>query len=318
MRILTLFINLLIGDLEYGVKLENIGIFERNYQKLYGSSWEFGTEYNKELYSKFYEGDIDKIGRELAEESDKLLNDYIKNKEELLERNAQKVWNEYIKSEVNYNAIKDSAEKKYIYGDEKEELKFSINRYKYERDNTIKGLLLEYLQFPEKTAHKVFDEYINNDEKDLTLYSRSSSLPDINVTVKERIGVRLLEKKLEDRFILDLENNPNNELKLKRDIIAAIKDTDIQNITINLTHNDKSISFKYPRNQLYNFYFSDYYIPNKDDRRLLKEIYEDDKEKGYYSDFRLEDITSITYRKQVIFEQKELENNKDITDEMFE
>ena len=318
MRILTLFINHHIGELEYDTRLENIGIFERNYQKLYGASWNFQSEYNKELKSKFYEGDIEKLSSELAKESDKLLNDYIKNNEAILERNAQKIWNEYIKSEINYDAIKEKAEKKYIYGDEKEELQFSINRYKYERNNTIKSLLLDYLQFPEKTAHQIFNEYINNDEKDIKLYSRCSGMPDIDVTVKERIGVRLFEKKLEDRFIEELENNPNNELKLKRDLIAAIKDTDIQNFTINLTHNNKSISFKYPKNQLYNFYFSDYYIPNKDDRKLLKDIYAEDKEKDYYSDFKLEDITSITFRKQIIFEPKELENDKDITDEMFE
>lgn len=52
--------------LEYNEKLENIGVFEKQNQKLYGSSWEFDTRYNKELESKFYKGSFEKINEELS------------------------------------------------------------------------------------------------------------------------------------------------------------------------------------------------------------------------------------------------------------
>lgn len=303
--------------LEYNEKLENIGIFEKQNQKLYGSSWEFDTRFNKELESKFYKGSFEKINEELSRDSNLLLNNYITENASLLKANSIEVWEKYIASEYNLNSIKNNAKNKYIYGIERDNIVFSINKYKYERDKTLKILLMEYLEKPKEIAEKVFREYINNDELD-RVYSRVAGIPDYDVTIKEKIGIRLWEYELENKLINDYENNFDNEVKLEHDIINAIKDLDVQTLTLNLERNGKEISFKYPKDQLYNLYFSDYYIASRDDRKAVKEFYADDENKSYSYDFKLEDIKSITFRKQIIFEQKELENDKDITDEMFE
>ena len=60
---------------------------------------------------------------------------------------------------------------------------------------------MKALENPEETIYNVFEEYINNEEKTERLYSKASGIPDIKLTVKERIGARLLEKDLEDKLI---------------------------------------------------------------------------------------------------------------------
>ena len=178
---------------------------------------------------------------------------------------------------------------------------------------------MEEIEFPEETEYRVFEEYINNEEKTEHIYSREAN--NIELTAKERIGVRLLEKDLEDKLILELENDPTNEYKIKHDIVESIKDIDAQMITIDLCHNGKDITFKYPKEKLNNFYLSDYHIPDVSTRNVIKEMYKD--ERGF-DDFHLEDIKSISFRKQILFENKkelELNNEKeeqDIVDDMFE
>ena len=104
-------------------------------------------------------------------------------------------------------------------------------------------------------------------------------------------------------------------------INRVIKDIDAQMLTIDLCHNGKDITFKYPKDQLYNFWLSDYHIPEVSKRSEIKEMYKD--ERGF-DDFHLEDIKSISFRKQILYENnKELELNnekeeQDIVDDMFE
>ena len=208
-----------------------------------------------------------------------------------------------------------------LFARQTNEIEFHVSSSKYEQSNDMHDLIMKSLEKPEETIYKVFEEYINNEEKTERLYSRVAGIPDINLTVKERIGARLLEKDLEDKLILELKNNPNNEYKKKHDIIEAIKDLDAQMITINLCHDGKEITFKYPREQLYNFWLSSYNIPEVSKREELKQIYANT---NFYRDFNIEDIKSISFRKQIIYEdKKELElNNKkeepDIVDDMFE
>ena len=128
-------------------------------------------------------------------------------------------------------------------------------------------------------------------------------------------------KDLINEFIFELKNDPTNEYKKKHDIIEAIKDVDAQMLTINLCHEGKEITFKYPKDQLYNFWFSDYHIPEVSKREELKQIYANT---SFYRDFALEDIKSISFRKQILYEDKkelELNNEKkeiDIVDDMFD
>ena len=309
------------GKLDFNKNLKCVGLFNKSNKKLYGSSFDFNNSYNKESMSNFYSGTIGQIKIDLYKGADKLLNDYIQDNLQTLKQIAKDSFNKFISSKEDYESIKKEAVNKYIYHSDNNEIEFNISSSKYERDNDMYDLIMKSLEKPEETIYKVFEEYINNEEKTERLYSRVSGIPDINLTVREKIGVRLLEKDLEDKLILELKNNPNNEYKKKHDIIEAIKDLDAQMLTINLCHNGKEITFKYPREQLYNFWLSSYNIPEVSKREELKQIYAN---ANFYRDFDIEDIKSISFRKQIIYEdEKELElNNKkeelDIVDDMFD
>lgn len=307
------------GGLNFNSKLECVGLFDKKNNKLYGSSFEFDDRFNKDTYSNFYVGSIESIKNNLYKNADKLLNTYINDNSKTLRNIAKEIFDKYISYEGNYNNIKDGAVKNYIYNSDNSELEFHVSTYKYERNNDVNKLAMEQLEFPEETEYKVFEEYVNNEEKTESLYSREGN--NIELTVKERIGARLLEKDLEDKLILELKNDPTNEYKMKHDIIESIKDIDAQTITIDLCHNGKNITFKYPKQQLYNLYLSAYHIPEVSKRNEIKEMYKDDRG---YDDFHLEDINSISFRKQILYKntkEKELNNEKeelDIVDDMFD
>lgn len=309
------------GRLDFNSDLKCVGLFNKINNKLYGASYEFNGTFNKDMYSNFYAGTIEQIRIDLYKNADKLLNMYIQDNIESLKEIGRKYFNEFISHKEHYNDIKNESAKKYIYHLDDYELEFNVNTSKYEKSNDMNKLMMKYLELPEKTEYKVFEEYINNEEKTEWLYSRVSGIPNIKLTVKERIGARLLEKDLEDKLILELKNDPTNEYKKKYDIIEAIKDVDAQMLTINLSHDDKKITFKYPKDQLYNFWFSDYYIPEVSKREELKQIYANT---NFYRDFVLEDIKSISFRKQILYEDKkelELNNEKeepDIVEDMFD
>ena len=149
---------------------------------------------------------------------------------------AKDSFDKFISSKEDYESIKKEAVNKYIYHSDNNQIEFNISSSKYERNNDMHELIMRSLEFPEETMYNVFEEYINSEEKTERLYSRVSGIPNIELTVKERIGARLLEKTLEDKLILELKNDPNNEYKKKHDIIEAIKDLDAQMLTINLCH----------------------------------------------------------------------------------
>lgn len=308
------------GKLDFNSNLKCVGLFNKINNKLYGASYEFNGTFNKDMYSNFYAGSIESIKVNLYKNADDLLSLYINDNATSLKKLAKEKFDKYISYKEHYNNIKSEAAKKYIYNSNENELEFNIETSKYERSKDMNNLIMECLEFPEETEYRVFEEYINNEENSERLYSTVSGIPNIELTVKERIGARLLEKDLINEFIFELKNDPTNEYKKKHDIIEAIKDVDAQMLTINLCHEGKEITFKYPKDQLYNFWFSDYHIPEVSKREELKQIYANT---SFYRDFALEDIKSISFRKQILYEDKkelELNNEKkeiDIVDDMF-
>lgn len=309
------------GKLDFDKDLKCVGLFNKSSNKLYGASYEVNGTFNKDMYSNFYAGSIEKIKIDLYKNADKLLNNYIQDNSKSLREIAKETFDKFISHKEDYNSIKENAVRNYIYQLDNDTLEFKVNTSKYERSSDINKLMMKYLEFPEETEYKVFEEYINNEEKTEYLYSRVSGIANIELTVREKIGVRLLEKDLEDKLIVELKNDPTNEYKMKHDIIESIKDIDAQMLTINLCHDGKEITFKYPKDQLYNFWLSDYHIPEVSKREEIKQMYKDERR---FDDFHLEDIKSISFRKQILYENnKELELNNekeepDIVDDMFD
>lgn len=234
------------GKLDFNKDLKCVGLFNKSNNKLYGASYEFNGTFNKDMYSNFYSGTIEQIRIDLYKNADKLLNNYIQDNSKSLREIAKETFDKFISHKEDYNSIKENAVKNYIYQLDNDTLEFKVNTSKYERSSDINKLMMKYLEFPEETEYKVFEEYINNEEKTEYLYSKD---------------------------------------------------------------------------QLYNFWLSDYHIQEVSKREEIKQMYKD--ERGF-DDFHLEDIKSISFRKQILYENnKELELNNekeepDIVDDMFD
>ena len=302
---------------EFGIyrDLTFVGVFEKITKKLYGSSIDFQSSYLEGINSKYYAGEISSLGDKLFKGADLYLNNYINdNKLELISM-AQNTFNKFIADKENYDKLKKSAIKKYVYHNDIENISFSINRDYY--DNDFSKIVVEFMQNPIETSYKIYDSYLNSlNKKEKIRYNSKVH----EITIKENIGMDLLINQFEKNFIRELKENLNNEYKKKHDIIGSIKDLDAQMVTITLKHNGEIVTFKYPKGILYDLEHYNNQIPDLEARERVIEL-------GFYNKDEpfINAIAKIEYNRKVLYEDKELlnENNKvleetlDITDEMF-
>lgn len=303
-------------NFEYGSELKFCGLFEKITKKLYGSSFEFSSEYNKDKFSKYYISSMDKIGTNLVESSNKYLDSYIKENQIELMNIGRNIFNQYILDENNYSKIKNDCLHDYIYQESNYKPSFSVN---YDAERYSKDLILEFIQNPIPVAKSVFEKYINNPKKSTNLYFDGKYH---EITAKEWIGFKLHQMEFAHTLLEDFKNNPTPENRKKFDIINAIKDLDAQMVNITLKHNDEIVSFKYPKRLLYNLDYSEYNIPDLKVRDKVEKLYKNlyDKDNIFISE-----ILKIEYSRKVIYEDSkllEMNNNlqketNDITDEMF-
>lgn len=311
------------GKFEYNKKLEFLGIFEKITKKLYGYSFEFQSNYAKELYSNYYAGTIPSINTNLINGADIYLKNYIEENKLQLINNSKKIFDKYFADESNKQKLKENSIHNYIYQEDNSEINFSVKDDYYEEN--IKDLIIEYIQNPIETSKNVFEKYINNEKKKKSLYINSNYE---KVTVQEYIGVMLQICQYKDILLQELIDNPNNEYKKKHDIIASIKDLDAQMITITLKHDKEMVVLKYPRYVLKEMELYESYIPDLKVRDKVEKLY---KNMCYQEkdDTFIKEIVKIEYKKKTIYEDKKLldlendlsnniEETHDIVDDMFD
>lgn len=311
------------GEFQYGNELHFLGFFENITKKLYGSSLDFHSSYDTEMYSNYYESSIALIGKNLKDGANIYLNKYIEENKLQLTTMGKGIFEKYIATEWNYNNIQNNIIHDYIHNEQNEKISFSINTKQNEKD--IKELILKYVQNPIETAKEIFNEYINTTEKIESIYYDNSYH---NISVKEYIGATLLENQFKNSLLQQLKDNPNNEYKKKRDIVQSIKDLHAQMITITLKHNNELINFKYPKYLLNNMELYESHIPDLKTRDKVEQLF-----KGIHGINRdnlfIKEIVKIEYKKKVFYEDKELlslnENisksiteTHDIVDDMFD
>lgn len=309
---------------EYGRELQFLGFFEKITKKLYGSSLNFQSNYEKELYSNYFAGSISSIGKNLIDGADIYLKAYIEENKLQLINNSKKIFDKYLADESNKQKLKEDSIHNYIYQEDNSEINFSVKDDYYYEEN-IKDLIIQYIQSPVETSKNVFEKYIDNQEKEKSLYINNAYE---KVTVKEYIGVMLQTCQYKNMLLQELIDNPNNEYKKKHDIIGSIKDLDAQMVTITLKHDDEMITLKYPRNILEQMDLYEWHIPDLKVRdkveNLYKNIYGQEKDDTF-----IKEIAKIEYKKRTIYEDAkllDLENNlsnnieetHDIVDDMFD
>lgn len=311
------------GKFEYNRKLQFLGIFEKITKKLYGASFEFQSNYEKELYSNYYSGPISSISTNLIDGADIYLKDYIEENKLQLINNSKKIFDKYLADESNKRQLKEFSIHNYIYHESNSEINFSVEDDYYVEKN--KDLIIQYIQSPIETSKNVFEKYIDNQEKKKSLYINGNYE---KVTAQEYIGVMLQVCQYKNMLLQKLKDNPNNEYKKKHDIIGSIKDLDAQMITITLKHDDEMIKLKYPRNVLEQMELYEWHIPDLKVRdeveNLYKNIYGQERDDTF-----IKEIAKIEYKKRTIYEDiklLDLENNlsnnieetHDIVDDMFD
>lgn len=294
------------GEFESGSNLECIGFFEKNSKKLYGDYSDY-----RFLSTNFYEATILDLKNRIINECNVLLDDYVKNNTSILKAKGKAIFNE----EICFREVKDQLIRLYIYGEDYPELKFNMSVSDFYLE--LKPLLVEYVQRPNETVEKIFLEYIN--EKDIYLDSVNGNPR----TRADRIGLSLVTRDFKIEQLNEIKKNPDNLSRKKHDIINAIKDINGQMLTLTIKHKETIVSFKYPRDKLYNFYLNKSYIQDLEARKLIGDLYGGGT--SYSNQFFSEDIVSISYKKQILYEDRLSLNSKsfiqethDIVDDMFE
>ena len=224
-------------EFDSGSNLKCIGFYEKNSKKLYGDY----TEFRNTLSTSLYECTILDLKNRIINECNVLINDYIKNNIFILKEKGYAIFNkdEYLKE------IKNSLINQYIYDEDLPKLDFnvSVNDFYLE----LKPLLVEYVQRPKEIVEKIFLDYINR--KDIYL----DSVDGKPQTRLDRIGLAIVEREFKEEQLNEIKKNPDKLWEKKHDIIQGIKDVyGMVNVTIK--HKDSTLTFKYPRDKLYNFY----------------------------------------------------------------
>lgn len=295
--------------LELDRDLKFVGLYDKANKKIYSSENGYVLTYKESLQSELYNGDINKLYKEIIDKLNIEYKKYIfENTESLLEE-GESAFKRYIENESNLTNLKNRAITNYIYDNKIEKNNYKIDLENYR--NEYKEIVLNYIQEPEKTIDKLYQEYINKEFKSYIFAERE-------IKQKEYVGFYLQEDKYIENLTKEISNNPSNEQKKKHDIIQAINKIDAQMFNLTVERDNKRISFKYPKDQIYSFYFSSWRIPEVRTREQVEKMYGRwDREKEIFND-----IISISYRGKAIYEDKEFENKKEIEqeseDEMFD
>ena len=213
---------------------------------------------------------------------------------------------------MKFNEIKKSSVDDYIY-EQESNINFAI--YSYRLDSERRNIIMQYLQNESETIEKLYREYINDNGETENLRWYEDNNPYHEVSVKDYIGVRLHQQELYEKLKKELEQNPNNEYKKKHDIIKSMKNLDAQMITITIKHNEKIITFKYPKNDIDRLNYSKWNIPDLKIRNQMKELYKD----SYNIDnLFISEIIKIEYSRKIIYEDQNILNKQNIEQEMNE
>ena len=110
----------------------------------------------------------------------------------------------------------------------------------------------------------------------------------------------MLENEFKENVIInEFEHNPKNEIKKIHDIIESIENIYAKELVLTVTKNNQTISFRFPKRELYSQSIWNMYIKNTSERKLVEELYDN-------RDFSMKDIIKIEYRKKVLYK----DNNK--------
>lgn len=295
------------GTFTFDDNLNFVGIFDNEHQKLYGDSFYFNPKYAEEIKTEFFAGNVSDIRKTLFEELDKMLYQYLNDNEEKIVSLAEPFFEKYISINNNYKLVKERAIDNYIFNEEVIKPKFHTDSNMYKKD--AKNTILKYIQTPKKILNELFGEYINNEEKIKVIRYEDSIM---ELDEKAQMGLRLLEYRLEENLTDEISKNPTKLQKKKHDVYSAIENVDAQMLTISIQKDNESLNFKYPKDRLCRFSINRWDIPDMATRSTVEYLY---GRTGNWEELLIGDIKKISYRGKALYEDKEMENVKNIEQE---
>lgn len=164
---------------------------------------------------------------------------------------------------------------------------------------SYKEYVYEYLENSEETIKKYADLIINKN--------------------KENIGLSLHLYDDKNKYLKYIKQNKGNEFRdlyLNKKIYNSIKDRDIRNLNITISYNEKEMTFKYDYDTLKRDLLCDEKYSNSygASYNRVKDFLKDNKvvnEDKYHNDgFEFSHIKSITYGKNELYRNENIDKNK--------
>lgn len=215
------------------------------------------------------------------------------NKDNLKNISKEKFTNQ---TDYMFDSYKKSVEKEFISSELLEQISLPDYNasYKYEHKFTFSNNLIytEYLDQPKDTINKICDKVLEIEE------------------VQEDLGEMILKNEFQNNYLKEILENKDNtfsHLYINKAILNSIKDIDAVNFNITISYDNEKLTFKFPKNRLVNE-LEDASV-DADDYCKSYEIVEEFLKKhkhskdNYHSDsFDFSNITSISYGKNVLYE----------------
>lgn len=306
-------------------------IFYLIYEKEYNSSNMTNSDYkfagyydsiNKVLYNPSYDisnilsktkkvqiKNLTSISNQIEQDVISFIKQYCQSNAERLKKENKEIYNN--QDEYIFQSYKSYIDNEFVNGriDNYVPIPDYSNRSLYEQKFTFSDnkIYTEYLNNPVGTILKIGNYLVSNDE------------------VQKDLGIMLLKNDFQNDYLKDIIINKNgkfNHLYLNKKILNSLNNIEAVNITISIEYNNQSLTFKYSKDRLINDLASCKLDSNAYGKAYevvedFLDKYKDDKDTWHKHSFDFQNIKSITYGKNVLYEKdKSIEKKADIEEEM--
>ena len=233
---------------------------------------------------------------QIENDIEKIMNDYCSDNIDILRKEAKNDFDNL--SEYYLDNYKDNVERRFVASEIESHIDLpsfeAKNKYENEFKVGDKLIYSNYLDNPVDIILKI-TKWMQNDEK-----------------IRKEIGMEILKNDYQNEYLKEiLENKENkyNNLYLNKKILSCIKEIDAVNINITINYSGNTLTFKYPKSTLVNDLercekTSDMWGKAYD---VVKDFLEQHKESNNNwkdKSFDFENISSITYGKNVLYENE--------------
>lgn len=286
----------------YKYNMEILGLLDNITKKVYVNN----TYFMDRDLSEIEYVDLYKLTQDLKNDVTEAYNKYIYDNIESFKLAGIKAFKEYMRYKENVDCLQSKAQERYMDSFILERMQFNFyNKYYGNSDEctTDTQVILEYIVDRKSFIENAIITEIKK-ENDL-ISSAVSGVPNIPVTRKEKIGFQLLELEEINRRIMELAKDKGSLFTKKKKIKDILDTEKMKTVNVTVVQEGKTLTFKYPTNQLSRLYIASWYIPDLKTRDLYEKLFNG---RYYRDDEIIAKIIKIEYNKKVIYEGNDISN----------